>query len=906
MPSERWQQIEHICHAALERPESQRDTFLEEACGGDEALRREVEALLQHDQEAEGFLEKPALELAAEVLAEDRTSSMVGRNIGVYRILSLLGAGGMGTVYLAEDTRLDRKVALKFLPEEMEQDAAARARFLREAKSAAALDHPYICKIFEIGEAEGTPYIAMEYVEGTTLKERFSGIAPPLKEVLQTALEIAEALEAAHRKNIIHRDLKPSNLMLTSEGHVKVMDFGLAKRSVPDEGIKTQEQSITASLTQTGITLGTLAYMSPEQLRGQKVDARSDIFCFGVTLYEMLAGVHPFKKSQQIETSAAILTEIPPPLSRYANQASPVLQHIVKKMLAKEPDRRYQLIHDVRVDLADLMDEVTDSRIHPDETATGSRQVGAQVDERPRRWELPWILTAMMTILLGVALWGPWRTAPIQERPMTRFAISLPQGRTLATGASYVAISPDGTLLAYVATTENNQKRRLYLHPLNQLESRLIPGAEEPSHPVFSPDGKWLAFCDGTNGFLQKVSLSGGSPQTLCDYGNIGKGWQFGQSWTPDGDALIFGSDSGLLQVSAEGGNPRTLTRVGEGEITHSWPQILPGGKAVLFSVGEPGRIRIGQPNSIALLSLESGERRTLIKPGTHARYLPTGHLLYAWGGKLLAAPFDLDELKLTGPPTTVLEGISMYHFGKARFSVSDNGSLAYIPAGIADPGAPFTLVWVDRNGEEEPLAAEPRPYRHPRISPGGSHVAVTVTESGNTDLWVYDLARQVPTRLTFDPATDSDPLWTLDGLRLVFTSTRDGAPWNLFWKAADGTGQVERLTTSLNPQEPYSFSPDGQRLVFMELNPETSWDLAVLSMESGSSSKPLLQTQFNEWRPHISPDGRWVAYTSNESGRFEVYVRPFPKTKEGKWQISSGGRNLASLGTTGERIVLP
>ncbi len=362
MTSERWPEIERLCHAALERDERERAAFLEEACKGDESLRREVEFLLEQETEAEDFLEAPALEVAAQAYGEPQVHSMLGKEIGSYKILSLLGSGGMGEVYLAEDTTLDRKVALKFLPEEMRQDETARKRFLREAKSAAALDHPFICKIYEIGEAEETPYIAMEYVKGTTLKEKFSQGPPPWKDVLETALEIAEALEAAHNEDIVHRDLKPLNVMITPEGHVKVMDFGLAKRLVPVEGVDRQEQSLTAGLSKTGMTLGTLAYMSPGQVRGKTVDTRSDIFSFGVMLYEMLTGVHPFQKDLPMDTAQAILRQDPAPLTQATEDVPELVQHTVRKMLAKEPERRYQLVHDVRTNLTQVLSQTAPSQ----------------------------------------------------------------------------------------------------------------------------------------------------------------------------------------------------------------------------------------------------------------------------------------------------------------------------------------------------------------------------------------------------------------------------------------------------------------------------------------------------------------------------------------------------------------
>ena len=674
--------------------------------------------------------------------------------------------------------------------------------------------------------------------------------------------------------------------------NVKVMDFGLAKRLLPAEDVGSQDQTITASLTKAGVVLGTPAYMSPEQVRGQTVDTRSDIFSFGVVLYEMLTRVHPFKKAQSVETSTAILSETPLPLSHHMNEVPPVLQHIVRKMLAKDTDRRYQHIDELRIDLADLVDEIGDLRVHPEEALTEPSQVRAPVAERS--W---WRgVAVLMAVVAGVALWSPWQTAPTTERSVTRFAINLPEGQTFQWPFRGLGISPDGTQIAYVAEEEGDWQ--LYVRSLSELESQPIAGFQNPTHPVFSPDGKWLAAIDGGDKLFKTVLLSGGVPQTLCDYGKIGKGYQFSQSWTPDGDALIFGSDTGLLRVSAKGGTPEALTQVKEGEIGHAWPQILPGGQAVLFTFvlgWEAGFF------GIDVLSLETGERRTLIERGTKARYVPTGHLVYAWEEKLLAAPFDLDELQLIGTPVVVAESITMLGAGNAQFSVSESGSLAYIPGGLFS--GPDTLVWVDREGGEEPLAAEARSYSSPRVSPDGSRVAVSVSESGTRDVWIYDLARETPTRLTFDPALDGSPVWTVDGRRVVFVSTRDGGEGNLFWRAADGTGEVERLTTSPNYQSTNAFSPNGEWLVFAELNPETSWDLRVLSMEGERTSEPLLQTQFQEDHPAISPNGRWMAYNSDESGRYEIYVRPFPNVEDGKWQISRDGGVSPVWGPAGQEL---
>lgn len=446
MDPERWKQIEQLCHAALERKESQRSAFLKEACGGDETLRWEVESLLAQEQEVDDFIEAPALEVVAKGLAKDQVESLLGQQISSYKILSLLGAGGMGEVFLAQDTTLDRKVALKFLPEELRQDSTARKRFLREAKSAAALDHPFICKIYEVGEEEEKSFISMEYIRGTTLQKKLGDGPLPRKEALEKATEVAEALEEAHKQGIVHRDVKPANIMLTPQGHVKVMDFGLAKRVTPVEG---QEQEITEALTEQGSTAGTVPYMSPEQVRGQVVDTRSDIFSFGVVLYEMLTGVNPLKGDTSVDTSHAILSETPPPLTRYTEDIPVLLQHTVRKMLAKEPDDRYQLIHDVRTDLAVLIHEIEEVLAKP--------TAAPPTSQAPRRLQ-PWtmavglvVLTALVTSLL---VWSLIRSSPPVPQAATQFVITPPPSVFLENrpNDNELAISPDERHIVYLAS----------------------------------------------------------------------------------------------------------------------------------------------------------------------------------------------------------------------------------------------------------------------------------------------------------------------------------------------------------------------------------------------------------------------------------------------------------------------
>ena len=746
---------------------------------------------------------------------------MIGQTISHYRILEKLGEGGMGEVYLAQDTGpLDRKVALKFPSQEMSQDPVVRQRFLREAKSAAALDHPYVCHIHEVGEDVDQSFISMEYVAEQSLKDRLTKGPLEMKDALQKAIEIAEALEAAHKQNIVHRDLKPANIMLTPEGHVKVMDFGLAKRLVPAEGSDSQEDTLS-SLTATGATLGTLPYMSPEQVQGQELDARSDIFSFGVLLYEMITGVHPFQKDSPVETANAVLNEVPAPVTKFLDAAPGLLQHTVRKMLAKEADRRYQSVHEVRTDLAEVVSGNVDSF------------EATPMVERSWPRTLSWAVAGLLaiTLLIVLAIWRPV-AHPVELAPV-RLHLQLPPGRSVATVDDVVvALSPDGRRLA--CSVNDSEGIGLYVRTLDELEGRLLAGTEGARSPFFSPDGQWVGFA--ANRKLKKVAFSGGTPLTLCDASNHMKG----ASWGAD-DTIVFapGVQTSLSRVPATGGTAEEITVPDseKGGNSHRNPQILPGGDWVLFSSGTRGKV---QSWNVVVQSLEMGERRVLQQSGYFARYLPTGHLVFMREATLFAAAFDPNRLELIGTPVPILEGIwSRPGFSNAQFAFSQTGTLTYVPGRAT--GSLTRMVWVDLEGNEKPLAAEPRLYRFPRISPDGKRVAAVIGgQDTEGEIWIYDLVRETLSRFTFDPARDDYPVWTPDGQRLVFQSSRNGAEGDLFWKRSDGTGQVELLKTRPNQQEPHSFTSDGKRLVFGEWNSITlAINIGMLSLEADPIANP-------------------------------------------------------------------
>jgi eukaryotic-like serine/threonine-protein kinase len=792
-----------------------------------------------------------------------------GRRLGPYEILTAIGAGGMGEVYKARDTRLDRIVAIKVLPAHLADQAKLQDRFDREARTIASLNHPHICTLHDTGHQDGIDFLVMEYLEGETLAQRLLKGPLSLEQVLQFAIEIADALDKAHRKGITHRDLKPANIMLTKTG-TKLLDFGLAKLrqgtspATPISELPTEKDAITAE----GTIIGTLQYMAPEQLEGKEVNARTDIFALGVVVYEMATGKKAFEGKSQASLMVAILEREPPPISSLQPMTPPALDRVVKRCLAKEPDERCQSAKDLTDELKWIAEG--GSGVSAPSTAPKSiRKLGRRA-----------LILSVGIFLLGaaVASLAVWNIKPSPPQPVTRTVITLPSGQELAgleAGPS-VALSPDGTHLAYVARQGGTQQ--LYLRAMDSLETKAIPGTEGGIIPFFSPDGQWLGFFAG--GKLKKISVGGGVALTLGDAVQ-----PRGASWGKQGMIAFAPTAISVLQlVSASGGAPQPLTRLGKGENGQRWPEFLPGGKAVLFTAGTalPDIFTNAQ---VAAQPVGTGERRNLIQEGTLPHYAPSGHLVYAQGGNLLAVPFDPQRLRATGAAVPVVEGVLQSPVtGAAQYSFSAAGSLVYVPGGIQT--AQRRLVWVTRSGTEQLLAAPVHGYANPRLSPDGRQVAVGITES-ESHIWLYDLSQETLTRLTFEGKLNNRPVWTSDGKRIAFVSNKEG-PQNLYWQLADGSGGLERLTTSDETQTPNSWSPDGQLLAFLVVNPATGLDIWVLRM-GDRKAQPFLRTPFNEGAPRFSPDGRWLAYVSDESGHIEIYVQPYPGPG-GKWQISTDG----------------
>ena len=779
-----------------------------------------------------------------------------GEKLGNYEILSPLGAGGMGEVYRARDTKLGREVAIKVLPEEFTQHPQKLARFEREARLLAALNHPGIATLYGVEEFETKPFLVMELVEGETLAERIARGPLPVDEALTLSQQIAEAVEAAHEKGVIHRDLKPANIKVDPEGHVKVLDFGLAKAfadEVPESEL-SQSPTLSRDATRAGVILGTAAYMSPEQAKGETVDKRTDIFSFGIVLYEMLTGKKAFAGEDVPEVLASIIGK-EPDWKTLPTNLDPRTQNLLHRCLTKDRKNRLRDIGDARFEIQ----EIIAAPAAAPEPASGRLSIGTAV-----------AAALLLSGIVGIAVWS---LKPEPARPLVRFVATTPSAE-LPGVATAPAITPDGTRIVYLVNPDG--QGQLVVRALDQLEATPLGGLGNfPRGPFISPDGNWVGYFDGST--LRKVSILGGPPVTICDL--PGAAAPRGGSWGHD-DTIIFATSltSGLWRVPAGGGEPDELTTPEPGEGSHRWPEILPGSKAVLFTITS-GSVENAQ---IAVLSLVTGEIEVLVPGGSNPRYAPTGHIVYGVGGTLRAVGFDVERLEVTSDPIPVLEGVVTRTFG-----ISGDGSLVYV-AGDPPTGQTRTLVWVDREGREEALAAEPRAYRYPRISPDGSQVALELRDQ-EWDIWIWDFTRETLRRLTFAPEGDIYPVWTPDGRRVAFSSTRDGT-YNLFWKSADGTGMVERLNESENPQNPYVFSPDGKQLVYREVHPQRGDDLGVLSLDGDASVEPLLATEFNERNAEISPDGRWLAYQSDASGQFEIYVSPFPNVDEVLFQVSRGG----------------
>ena len=793
-----------------------------------------------------------------------------GTRFGVYEITEQIGQGGMGQVYRATDTTLKRQVAIKTLPTSLAADHERLARFQREAEILASLDCPHIAAIHGFEDTAGVKALVMELVDGDDLSQSLASGPLPLDEALTIAKQIAEALEAAHGHGIIHRDLKPANIKVRDDGIVKVLDFGLAKAMETASGglDVSSSPTITAlARTQAGVILGTAAYMSPEQARGRPVDKRADIWAFGCVLFEMLTGKAAFAKDNVSDTLAAVLGAEPDwgllPLVVPAS-----VRLLVHRCLEKDRKRRIADISTATFLLTEpqMAGSATRSAI---ETAPGRRGVA---------WPRLAVVAAMVFAAAagGTAVWLPTRPA---ARSVTRLAVAASGTSALFVAGRDVAVSPGGTHVAYVG----DNGRQLFVRAFDRLDSVPLAGADFPVGVFFKPDGQWVGFFGEF--VLRKAAINGGAVQDLLKLGARG---MLGATWGEAG-TIIFATEetsTGLEQISENGGAATVLTRPNRerGEVDHAWPAFLPGSQAVLFTIVGAGGIDNAE---IAVLDLKTGVQKTLLRGGSAPRYLPSGHLVYGAAGSLRAVVFDLERLEVIGTPVPVVPQLVTTPTGAADFDVASDGTLVYVRGGLQEPAR--ALLWVDREGREEPISAPVRAYQYLRISPDGARVAIDVRDQ-ERDIWLWEFARRTLTRFTFDPTPDRFPVWTADGRRVLFTSARAGAR-NMFSQASDGTGVPEQLTrnTTIADYAPTSVSPDGEWAIIRVGEP-LAFDISRLALRTDRRVESLLGTPFSEQNGEVSPDGRWLAYQANDSGRAEIWVRPFGTVNGGRWQASVGG----------------
>jgi Tol biopolymer transport system component/tRNA A-37 threonylcarbamoyl transferase component Bud32 len=808
-----------------------------------------------------------------------------GTALGHYVVEERVGSGGMGEVYAAHDTRLNRRVALKVVRRDVAGDAVRRERLRREAGAAALLNHPHIVTLHSIEELDGVLFLTMELVEGSTLAAAIPAGGFPIDRFLALAIQLADALQAAHGRGIIHRDLKPANIMITRDGVLKVLDFGLSKIAVEDP-----ERSVTTeALSTDGRLVGTVPYMAPEQIEGQASDARSDLFSLGITLFEMATGRRPFGGDTPMATLTAILRDAPLLAHKVRQDFPEDVARIIDRCLVKDPARRTQSAADLRGQFEDLSRMLESGRWIPT-PASGTAYL-RQAPGDARSWARRPVAVAAgalaVALLAGVGVWQGVGAAPdtggALDQRVARFVIDLPEGQTFGPGFnSNIALSPDGTHLAFAPLPGPVSIRRI-----DALAARIVETTDAPGFrgsPLFSPDGRFIAFIEGNAIFSArrpylKAALSGGAPVTLTEYdmfhrGDWADGWIY---WTAQ-------YPGGIVRMPESGGasEPVTTLDVVRGERSHRFAQVLPGGRSVMYTVAADGMASYDEAR-IDVLDLQSGQRKTLIEGGTSAVYAPSGHLVYARAGKLLAVPFDVGRLEVTGSPFEVLDGVLMSaNTGAAYFSISRRGDLAYVPG--PSEGGERQLVWVDRSGKAEPLPLPPASYLYPRLSPDGRQLAVEI-EGPNHDFYVYDFDRDVMTKMTTD-GESHDPVWTPDGKRLAYRSWQYGG-MTMWWMPADRSAGAERLTMGTR-HSPVAFSPDGRFLAFDDKNPETSDDARVLALDD-RSVRPVADTRFGEGSAKFSPDGRWIAYSSSESGRPQIYVQAFPGPGP-KIQISSDG----------------
>jgi eukaryotic-like serine/threonine-protein kinase len=870
-----WSRLDALLDGALSREPHERRSFLDEACRGDAALRARLDELLAiaeaDDQDLRpggGLQGDLAREVLEDLAGDDDVPLPAGTRLGRFEVIELLGAGSVGRVYRARDPALGREVAIKALAEASRADASTLRRFEQEARVLATVNHPNVAGIHGLEVVEGTPYLVLELVEGETLEGRLRSGALPVAEAVEVARQIAAALEAAHRKGIVHRDLKPSNVKLTGPGQVKVLDFGLA-RNLPPAGETLLADPVTA--TGPGTVQGTAPYMSPEQARGQPVDAQTDIWAFGCVLFEMLAGRRVFAGHGVAEVLAAVMRD-EVDWSALPAGVPPALRLLMERCLRRDVRQRLQDIGDARLELSEL-----------DARAATVRAVPV----RPLRAAVPWLLAAasLASFLFVVQRRPPPRDPPRRALLST---VETPAGIELAPDSTApFALSPDGSTIVFRGSRGGSGW--LFARRLDELEARTITGDEVPWQPFFSPDGQWVAYF-AADRKLKKVALSGGAPIPLLDVPARPRG----ATWAADGTIVFAGSlTSGLARVSSEGGRPEELTRPdpSRGERSHRWPQAVSGRETVLFTVDywdtDP------EETTIEAVSLKTRARQVVLRDGAYARFLPPRHLVFTRGGRLFAVGFDPDRLVVEGTPRPVLEGVrSAPEGGGTHAAMTDDGTLVYVA------GTPARrerhLAWLDVDGRRTRLAGPPRQIRELRLDPRGERVALRVGAREEAEVWVQHLETGTQSQLTFGLHARR-PIWTRDGSELTVSAEADGR-WRLLSVPVAG-GPPRVLYDGVFRLLPADWSPDGRFLAFQELSPGQGWDVAVLEVDAEGRPQgpplPIVATRALEMNPRFSPDGRWLAYESEEAGAVGIYVTPFGRrgvpvnaAREGHWPV--------------------
>ena len=807
---------------------------------------------------------------------------MIGKIFGHYEIQSLLGTGGMGEVFQARDTKLGRTVAIKVLPEAFAENGERIARFEREAKLLASLNHPNIAALYGMEISDGRHFLVMELVEGETLADRLRRGAIPVDESLHIARQIAEALEAAHERGIVHRDLKPANIKITPDDKVKVLDFGLAKamQDAPETATLSNSPTLSLAATQAGVILGTAAYMSPEQAKGMQADPRSDIFSFGCVLYEMLTGRQAFQGETAAEVLASVLIR-DPDFKLVPTDINPRVHELLRRCLEKNPKRRWQAVGDLRAELESI--------------AASPRMATAGVQTSQPLWRraIPMAITAIIFVIIGgIADRTLKRPVPAA---VTRFSQVLPEGQFLSRNRPVVAISEDGSRIAYIS---NGQ---VFVRAMSETEGRAIPAAGAPNSPVtnpfFSPDAQWIGFWSITDSTLKKIAVTGGTAIKLCKTEDL----PMGVIWYDD--QIVFSQPQGIMRVSANGGEAEMIVRSSASEWAYA-PQILDSGRYLLFSLtprSGSGADR-WDDGQIILQSLRSGERKVVFQGGRFAYYVPTGHLVYAVGATLMAIPFNLESGKIRGGPTPLL-GTPICCLNQttpiAQFAFSTNGTLVYIPGPSSSSNVPQRLLaFIDRAGKVEPLPLPPLPYLHPRMSPDGTQLAFVTDDGKDAIIWIYDLKRGgPPRRLTFE-GRSLYPVWTPDGVSIAYQSERDGNR-GLLMQRADGSGTPERITPASQgiTHTPGSWTPDGKTLVFSATATSADSGIWTVSLEGERKPKRLIEgsSSVRFSNPSFAPNGHWLAYTSSlGNGPPQLFVQPFPLTGAKFQAPSSIGGNTA------------